>query len=227
MAGADGTSWLHRLRERGVIRVAASYAVNINAYLAFLQGRALLANSRVVDAKEAIESLEQALRLNPGFAAAYVNLPRAGLFVAEFEVTEDRQLRFETALRRGQTLVDKALALDLENGDAHLQRAQLAAFYDLATAEADYRRGLELSPNAAEGHAGLAAVLYATPSRRDEALRLLDRARRLNPLEPAHDVTKSVFLFDELSDIEGAVSCCATSWREIRTMSRRSRACAR
>ena len=27
MAGADGMSWLHRLRERGVIRVAASYAI--------------------------------------------------------------------------------------------------------------------------------------------------------------------------------------------------------
>ena len=73
----------------------------------------------------------------------------------------------------------------------------------LATAEADYRRGLELSPNSAEGHAGLAAVLYATPSRREEALKLLDRARKLDPLEPAYDVTKSVFLLDELSDVEG------------------------
>ena len=27
MAGADGMSWLQRLRERGVIRVAVSYAV--------------------------------------------------------------------------------------------------------------------------------------------------------------------------------------------------------
>ena len=27
MASTDGTGWLHRLRERGVIRVAVSYAV--------------------------------------------------------------------------------------------------------------------------------------------------------------------------------------------------------
>jgi TolB-like protein len=192
------------LDEDALERMTGQGTTNLNAYLEFLQGRALLANSRVVDAKEAIQSLERAIRLDPGFAAAYVNLAQAGLFVAEFEVTEDRQVRFETALRRGQTLVDKALALDPENGDAHLQRAQLAAFYDLAMAEADYRRGLELSPNSAEGHAGLAAVLYATPSRREEALKLLDRARKLDPLEPAHDVTKSVFLFDELSDVEGA-----------------------
>jgi len=192
------------LDEDAMERMTGQGTTNLNAYLAFLQGRALLANSRVVDAKEAIQSLEQAVRLDPRFAAAYVNLAQAGLFVAEFEVTEDRQARFEIALRRGQTLVDKALALDPENGDAHLQRAQLAAFYDLAMAEADYRRGLELSPNSAEGHAGLAAVLYATPSRREEALKLLDRARKLDPLEPAHDVTKSVFLFDELSDLEGA-----------------------
>ena len=192
------------LDEDAMERMTGQGTTNLNAYLEFLQGRALLANSRVVDAKEAIQSLEQPVKLDPGFAAAYVNLARAGLFVAEFEVTEDRQVRFETALRRGQTLVEKALALDPENGDAHLQRAQLAAFDDLAMAETDYRRGLELSPNSAEGHAGLAAVLYATPSRREEALRLLDRARRLDPLEPAHDVAKSVFLFDELSDVEGA-----------------------
>ena len=51
---------------------------------------------------------------------------------------------------------------------------------NLAAAEADYRRGLELSPNSAEGYAGLAAVLYQTPSRRDEALEMLDRARKLD-----------------------------------------------
>ena len=79
--------------------------------------------------------------------------------------------------RQGAGLA-KALELDPENGDAHLQRAYLAAFDDLTAAEADYRRGLELSPNSASGYAGLAVVLYESPARRDEALELLDRARR-------------------------------------------------
>ena len=51
-------------------------------------------------------------------------------------------------------------------------------------AEKDYRHGLELSPNSAKGYGGLATVLYETPARRDDALEMLERARKLDPLEP-------------------------------------------
>jgi TolB-like protein len=185
-------------------RMTGQGTTNLQAYLAFLQGRALLATGNVTEVKAAAEHFERSVTLDPKFPAAYVNLARAELFVAEFEVTDDRHARFEAALGRGETLVGKALSLDPENGDAYLQRAHLAAFTDLSVAETDYRRGLELSPNSAEGFAGLAAVLYETPARRDEALEMLDRARRLDPLEPAYDVTKSVFLFHARGDAEAA-----------------------
>ena len=61
-----------------------------------------------------------------------------------------------------------------------------------------------MSPNAANGYAGLAVVLYENLARRDEALTMLDRARKLDPLEPSYDVTKAVFLFYERSDLKGA-----------------------
>jgi TolB-like protein/Tfp pilus assembly protein PilF len=185
-------------------RMTGQGTTNLEAYLAFLQGRASLATGSVTEVKTAIGQFERAAALDPRFAAAYLGLAEAGLFVAEYEVTEDRQLRFEDALRRGEELVEKALALDPDNGDAYLQRAHLTAFESLGAAEADYRRGLELSPNAAQGYAGLAAVLYETPSRRDEAMQMLDRARRLDPLEPAYDVTKSVFLSYARGDMQGA-----------------------
>ena len=185
-------------------RMTGQGTTNLQAYLAFLQGRALLATSNVTEVKAATEHFERSVALDPKFPAAYVNLAQAELFVAEFEVTDDRQARFAAALERGETLIQKALSLDPENGDAFLQRAHLAAYTNLAAAEADYRRGLELSPNSAEGFAGLAEVLYATPSRRDEALEMLDRARKLDPLEPAHDVKKSVLLNYAYGDIQGA-----------------------
>ena len=158
----------------------------------------------MVDTKEAIGLFEGAIKLDPKFAAAHVSLAEAELFVAEYDVTDDRQARFERALLRGRELVEQALALDPDNGDAYLQRAHLAAFDDLVAAEADYRRGLELSPNAANGYAGLAVVLYENLARRDEALAMLDRARKLDPLEPGYDVTKAVFLFYERADVQGA-----------------------
>ena len=192
------------LDARAKDRLTGQGTQNLQAYLAFLQGRSLLANNRVVDTKEAIGHFERAIKLDPKFAAGHVRLAEAELFVAEYDVTDDRQARFERALLRGRELVEQALALDPDNGDAYLQRAHLTAFDDLAAAEADYRRGLELSPNAAKGFAGLATVLYETPARRDEALEMLDRARKLDPLEPGYNVTKSVFLFYERADLQGA-----------------------
>ena len=73
-------------------------------------------------------------------------------------------------------------------------------------AEADYRRTLEFNPNAAQAYAGLAAVLYETPARRDEAFALLERAHALDPLEPAHEVTMAVYLLYERSDLDGAIA---------------------
>jgi len=156
------------LDARAKDRLTGQGTQNLQAYLAFLQGRSLLANQRVVDTKEAIGLFEGALKLDSKFAAAYVGLAEAELFVAEYDVTDDRQARVERALIRGRELVEQALALDPDNGDAYLERAHLASFDDLAAAESNYRRGLELSPNAANGYAGLATVLYATASRRPE-----------------------------------------------------------
>jgi TolB-like protein len=185
-------------------RLTGQGTENLDAYLAFLQGRSLQANDRVVDMREAIGHFERAIEADPKFADAYVSLADAKLFVAEWEVTDDRNERFETALREGRELVERALTLDPENGDAYLMRAHLRAWDDLASAEADYRRGLELSPNAAKGYAGLAGVLYKTPSRLDEVPEMLDRARKLDPLEPEYDVLKAVFLNYERGDPTGA-----------------------
>jgi tetratricopeptide (TPR) repeat protein len=83
-------------------------------------------------------------------------------------------------------------------------RGYLEAFTDLAAAEADYRRGLELRPSDAKGYAGLAAVLWEQPAKRRESLEMLEHARRLDPLEPAHDVAKAVFLSYDRGDSKGA-----------------------
>ena len=177
---------------------------NFDAYLSYLRGRTLLGTRRVSDAAPAIELFDRALQLDPAFAAAYVSLAEAEVFAAEFAAGDDRAERFEAALRRALDLLDKALALDPSAGAAYVMRGYCEAFTDLAAAEASYRRGLQLAPNDARGYAGLASVLFEEPAARGEALQLLDRARRLDPVEPAHDVTKAVFLLYDRGDVGGA-----------------------
>jgi TolB-like protein len=177
---------------------------NFDAYLAYLQGRALAATLRIPQLKEAITQFTRACRIDPSFAAAYVELAEAQRFVAEFGTSADRQEDFEAAVEHGKELLEHALQLDPNNGHAYAQRAYLRAFSDLAGAEADYRRGIELSPNYAKAYAGLAAVLNENPARSAEALEALDHARRLDPLEPEYDVTKAVFLFYRRSEARAA-----------------------
>jgi TolB-like protein/Tfp pilus assembly protein PilF len=202
------------LEPQAMERITGQGTTNLEAYLSFLQGRSLLANDRVVDMKDAIEHFERSIKMDPKFASAYVSLAEAELFVAEFEVTDDRQERFERAFARGQELVGKALSLDPELSDAYLERAYLETFGDKGKAEEDYRRGLALSPNSAKAYAGLAQVLYQTPARRDEALEMLERARKLDPLEPEYDVYKAIFLFYERGDMEGANDLLMEALRE-------------
>jgi TolB-like protein/Tfp pilus assembly protein PilF len=186
-------------------RLTGQGTQNLDAYLEFLQGRSLQATDRVVDTSEAIGHFERAIEADPNFADAYVHLAAAKVYVAEYEVTDDRPERFERALNEGKALVRRALALDPKNGDAYLHLAQLTAYDNLAASEKAYRRGLELSPNSAAGYAGLATVLYEDPKRREEALELLEHAHKIDPLQPSYYVAKAVFLAYERSDIEGAV----------------------
>ena len=99
-------------------RMTREGTTNLEAYLEFLQGHALLATNRVSDARAAITRFEQAVALDPAFAAAYLGIAEAALFAAEFEITDDRQSRFESARRRGRMLVEKALSIDPANGEA-------------------------------------------------------------------------------------------------------------
>ena len=187
-------------------RMAGQGTTRFEAYLAYLQGRALLATGRVGDGERALAKFEGAQRLDPRFAAAIVSRAEAELFAAEFGDVDGRAERFETAAHNATDAIERALALDPRFGPAYLLRGYLEAFSDLSAAEASYRRGLELRPNDARGYAGLAAILFEHPDKRDEALQLLDRARRLDPLEPAHDVTKSVFLLYDRGDVRAADS---------------------
>jgi TolB-like protein/DNA-binding winged helix-turn-helix (wHTH) protein/tetratricopeptide (TPR) repeat protein len=189
----------------GAARLRGQGTNDFDAYLEFLRARALLAGDRVTDFDTAISRLRRAVALDPEFAPAYVSLADAEVRRAEFAPSPSRAAAFAAASARARTHVERALALDPNDGAAYLQRAHLQAYTDLAAAEADYRHGLELAPNDAEGHAGLATVVYENPRRTAEALALIDRARRLDPLEPRYDVTKAILLAYARSDIAGAV----------------------
>ena len=175
-----------------------------DAYRVFLQGRARMATERLADMKAAAADFARVIRFDPNYGPAYVELASAKLHLAEFEVTDGRQATFDAASEESKVLIEQALVLDPKNAQAYIERGHLRAYSDLAGAEQDYRRGIELNPNSARGYAGLAAVLFEDPTRRDEALAMLTRAQRLDPLEAEYEVLKAVFFFYGRSDVRNA-----------------------
>ena len=191
----------------------------MNAYLAYLQGRSLLAKGSVTEAGHAIEQFTEAMQLDPVFAAAYVSLAEAEIFAAEFDATDDR-----VAASRRRYCEPGTCWRGADTGSqvrpGVLMRGYLEAFSDLAAAEADYRRGLELRPSDAKGYAGLAAVLFEQRGKRAEALQMIEQPADSFRLEPAHDVAKAIFLSYERGDLKGAeallrtyCSACPTTCR--------------
>jgi TolB-like protein/DNA-binding winged helix-turn-helix (wHTH) protein/Tfp pilus assembly protein PilF len=182
-AGADAAARLQR-----------GATDNYDAYFAFLRGRALLASVRVSDLPAATDSLTAATRHDPNFAAAYVLLARARVAMAEQTPDDDARQNFPAVIDGAMQLLDKAIELDPRSGEAYVERGYLKMYYDVAAADADLRQGLELAPNYARGYEGLATILFQSVARRRDALAMIEKAHRLDPLEPRLVVIKATYL---------------------------------
>lgn len=183
----------------------ASATENYDAYFEFLRGRALLASVRMTDLPAAIDALTAATRHDPKFSSPYVLLARAKIMQAEQEEAGELTERFMQKRASAIDLLNEAIELDPESGEAYVERGYMNLYFDVAEADADIRRGLEFAPNYARGYEGLAAVLFQSVARRREALEMIEKARKLDPLDIRLDVLKATYLGWGPGDNEQAV----------------------
>jgi TolB-like protein len=174
---------------------------NLDAWLAYLQGRELLERWTVGGFQQAVQQFDRAITLDPGFAAAYVALADAHMLGCwTRQVVGNRVGGKEEGLQASLAekiapLVNKALALDPFLGAAYLVRGQWMQD-DPHRAEADYRKGIELDPANGRGLVKLCEFLMET-DRHEEARRVLDRALLVDPLSArAHYIKAMHFTGD-------------------------------
>ncbi len=157
---------------------------NAEAYLEVLRARQLLASRNIADAEQAIEHLQRALLLDPDYALAYARLADAILIQAQSTGG------LESVHPVVASLLDKALALDPEFGEAYALRSLVDG--DPGQAERDLRRGLELNPSFARGYELLSDLHMRRPyTELQLALDAIDHAIALDPLSPALYHTKA------------------------------------
>lgn len=187
-------------------QLAGSGTMNLDAWLAYQQGRALAATRKLADLQKADERFAEAVQLDPSFASAYVARAETRLVRNMFQRSDSW-----LGLRPDLTPAEKkdvdgwlaqAIALNDRDGTAYTVRAWSRD--DPYEAEADYRRGLALTPNDAAGSEHFAKLLFSfreknstvlDPAHREEAFEVIARARELDPLSITTLLTQALMLF--------------------------------
>jgi TolB-like protein/Tfp pilus assembly protein PilF len=169
-----------RLTPAQQARLRSAPAVAPEAYVAYLKGRFYEPASTRAALQQAQAYFEEAVRIDPTFALAYVGLADCFLDQGAFRLVPPQE-----AYRRGSEAVHEALQLDEALGEAHSTLGYLdwQFAWDWQAAEKEIRYGVDLNPNYIEGHETLIWYL-AWSGRRDEALAEVEKIRRLDPVFP-------------------------------------------
>jgi TolB-like protein len=133
---------------------------NVEAYNALLQGNFYSNRRTVEDFRKAIGYYEEAIRLDPRYALAYAKLSSAALNLATGYGGLAAKER-EEATAKARASAKSALDLDPNLADAHSAQGTVLRDIDfnLAAAEGEYRRALELAPQNAVAIANLSVLL--------------------------------------------------------------------
>jgi TolB-like protein/DNA-binding winged helix-turn-helix (wHTH) protein len=159
-------------------QLATSATTNPQAYQDLLLGHYFEENNTPDDERKALQYYQQAARLDPNFARAYVGIALAYNFLADADAipTGEATTAADSALAR-------ALDLDPNLAEAYGERGWMEMFYhwDMAGAARDFRHASEIDPSDATFHQGIGQYLMHV-GRFDEAFHEFDRSMQLDPL---------------------------------------------
>jgi eukaryotic-like serine/threonine-protein kinase len=163
------------------IGLAKHYTESNEAYQLYLMGR-FYWNKRSPEAMhKAIEYFQQAIERDPNFALAYSGLADTYNLLGGPEAGGD--MPPNEVLPKAKAAALKALEIDETLAEPHVSLAHVKCFYDrdLAGAEREYKRAIELNPNYSVAHHWYAIYLTIV-GRQREALAEVRRAQDLDPL---------------------------------------------
>jgi len=171
-----------KLSSRQREALARRNPIDAMAQEAYVRGRAHWRTRTAEGLALAIRYLEDAVRIEPGFALAHAALADAYIVALGYGAID---LPWKEAYTRARRAAERAIALEPALGEAHAALAfvHYQADWDVRAAERGLRRAIELNPSNAQAHALLATVLKSR-GRAEEAVEHARRARDLDPFSP-------------------------------------------
>lgn len=148
---------------------------SLEAYNLYLLGRYHTFQQSPGDLEQAIALLEQATRIDAGFAEAYAVLGWAWSFLG----TEYGRHRPRDVYPRAREAALRALSLDANLADARTLYADILTWYDwdFEAAEREYRKTVELEPLNVLGY----ALFLSTRERHEEAIAMIEKRLLATP----------------------------------------------
>ena len=171
-----------KLSGEGEQKLAKKYTDSNEAYQLYLKGLFHFANRTKEDVQKAIGYFQQATRLDPNFALAYVGISQSYSMMPSYSYLSPKE-----AFPQAKAAAQKALEIDPSLADAHGALATTFAAYDWnwVEAEREFKRAIELNPNVADIHYRYGLIYLIPAGRMGEAIREIKRALELEPLSIA------------------------------------------
>jgi Tfp pilus assembly protein PilF len=177
---------------QAAISSVAARTPNPEAQQLYLKGRYYWDKRTPDDLNKAVDYFTQAIVKDPGYAQAYVGLADCYNLLREYTLMPANE-----AYRRALSAATRAVALDDGSAEAHASLA-FALFYgnwDVAGAEREFRRAIELDPQYVPAHHWYATFLMVL-GRLREALSEIELAQKLNPTSTAILADKGLILYN-------------------------------
>lgn len=161
-------------------RAVKARAINNQAYDCYLKGRYFWNKRSPGAVRKSIALYQQAIELDPQFAASYSGLADA------YMILGSDVLPASEARERAQAAADKALELDPNLPEGHATLGLLEFYYNWnwTKAEEEFRRAIQLNPSYATAHQWYSGYLTAM-GRFREAAQEAELASQLDPLSLA------------------------------------------
>ena len=167
-----------KLTPRERARLTTVRPVNPAAHEAYLKGRYHWNQWHAEGFRKGVEYFQQAVEADSSYAAAYAGLAEACAFLGYWGY-----LPLQDVYPKAKAAAIKALALDETLGEAHCALGAVRWFHDwdLAEAEKEFKRALELSPNDADARVWYSVFLSVIKGDLEKSLAEAKRARELDP----------------------------------------------
>ena len=189
-------------------RLKTATTSNPDAYMHYLQARALGASYRLGDLRQAVGHYTRALELDSSFSGALSGRAWAKYQMLAFRASNSTERDWTDTQVQIRQELETALQLDNRNADAWQTLAAIED--DPDRAEADDRRAVTIAPRMARAQfslsqAILSHVYRSAPARLGEVIDLMQRAMKLDPLEPRYPTALAqIYYFQRTTEISKA-----------------------